>query len=376
MVRRKPAGQSKGRGKFRLLARILANSSEDYIVINKKLAVAALAAVASTIALMGGAQAQGRDQIRIVGSSTVFPFTSAVAETFGRGGKFKTPVVESTGTGGGIKQFCAGVGVGHPDLTNASRRIKKSKLEGCAANGVTAISELEVGFDGIVFANSKSTTHTDYTIKQLWQALAKQVVVNGQIVANPYKKWSDIDASLPNKEIEVLGPPPTSGTRDAFVELVMDAGCAQFPEVKSLPADQAKAVCNQIREDGAYVEAGENDNLIVQKLVANKDAYGIFGYSFLDQNLDKLQGAKINGVAPDLDSIASAKYPVARSLYVYVKNQHVDVIPGIKEFLAEYTSERAFGEDGYLEAKGLIPLPKEKREKVRTGILNLTPITM
>jgi phosphate transport system substrate-binding protein len=345
-------------------------------LINKKLAVAALAAVASTVALMGGAQAQGRDQIRIVGSSTVFPFTSAVSETFGRTGRFKTPVVESTGTGGGIKQFCGGVGVAHPDLTNASRRIKKSELEACAANGVTAVSELEIGFDGIVFASSKSAGHADYTIKQIWQALAKQVIVNGQVVPNPYKKWSDIDPSLPAKEIEVLGPPPTSGTRDAFVELVMDVGCAQFPEVKALSADQAKAVCSQIREDGAFVEAGENDNLIVQKLVANKDAYGVFGYSFLDQNLDKLQGAKINGVAPELDAIASAKYPVARSLYVYVKNQHVDVIPGIKEFLAEYTSERAFGEDGYLEGKGLIPLPKEKREKVRASTLNLTPVTM
>ncbi|WP_158047895.1 substrate-binding domain-containing protein [Skermanella pratensis] len=345
-------------------------------MINKKLAVAALAALASTVALTGGAQAQGRDQIRVVGSSTVFPFTSAVAETFGRTGKFKTPVVESTGTGGGIKQFCAGVGVQHPDLTNASRRIKKSELEGCAANGVTAVSELEVGFDGIVFSNSKAASNTDYTIKQIWLGLAKQVVVDGKVVPNPYKKWNEIDPSLPNKEIEVLGPPPTSGTRDAFVELVMDVGCAQFPEVKALPADQMKAVCNQVREDGAYVEAGENDNLIVQKLVANKDAYGIFGYSFLDQNMDKLQGARINGVAPELDNIADGKYPVARSMFVYVKTQHVDVIPGIREFLAEYTSEKAFGEDGYLEAKGLIPLPKDKREKVRTGILNLTPVTM
>ncbi|EWY37292.1 phosphate ABC transporter substrate-binding protein [Skermanella stibiiresistens SB22] len=345
-------------------------------MINKNLAVAALAALASTVALSGGAQAQGRDQIRVVGSSTVFPFTSAVAETFGRMGKFKTPVVESTGTGGGIKQFCAGVGVQHPDLTNASRRIKKSELEGCAANGVTTVSELEVGFDGIVIANSKSTAHADFTIKQIFQALAKQVVVNGQVVPNPHKTWKDIDPSLPAAEIEVLGPPPTSGTRDAFVELVMDVGCAQFPEIKALPADQQKAVCNQIREDGAFIEAGENDNLIVQKLVANKDAFGIFGYSFLDQNMDKLQGAKMNGVAPDLDTIASAKYPVARSMYVYVKNQHVDVIPGIREFLAEYTSEKAFGEEGYLEAKGLIPLPKDKREKVRTSILNLTPVTM
>jgi len=345
-------------------------------VITKKLAVAALAAMASAAAMSGTANAQGRDQIRIVGSSTVFPFSSAVAETFGRGGAFKTPVVESTGTGGGIKQFCAGVGVQHPDLTNASRRIKKSELDQCAANGVTQVSEVVIGFDGIVVANAKSAKHTDFTVKQIWQALAKQVPVNGKMVPNPYRKWSEIDPSLPNQEIEVLGPPPTSGTRDAFVELVMDVGCEQFAEVKALPADQKKAACQQVREDGAYVEAGENDNLIVQKLSANRDAFGVFGYSFLDQNSDKLQGAKIGGVDPTFENISSGQYPVARSLYVYVKNAHVGVIPGIREFLAEFTSERAFGEEGYLGDKGLIPLPKAEREKTRTNAVNLTPVTM
>jgi phosphate transport system substrate-binding protein len=345
--------------------------------MTKKLAVAALAGATAALAFSGAANAQARDQIRIVGSSTVFPFTSAVAETFGRGGKFKTPVVESTGTGGGIKLFCAGVGVQHPDVTGASRRIKKSELEDCAKNGVNAVTEVKVGFDGIVFANARQGAPTAYTIEQIWQGLAKNTVdKNGQIVPNPYKRWSEIDPSLPNKPIEVLGPPPTSGTRDAFVELVMDVGCEKFDAVKALKGEEKKRVCSQVREDGAYVEAGENDNLIVQKLQANADAYGVFGYSFLDQNKDKLQGSTINGQKPEYELISSGKYPVSRSLFVYVKNAHAGVIPGIREFLAEYTSERAMGEDGYLADKGLIALPKDEREKTRTNAVSLTPVTM
>lgn len=347
-------------------------------MITKKLALTAVAVVAVSAAFSGAANAQSRDQIRAVGSSTVFPFTTATAEAFGKTGQFKTPVVESTGTGGGFKLFCAGVGPAHPDLSNASRRIKKSEVEQCAANGVNEITELKIGFDGIVLASSKDAKHMDLTRAQIWKALAKEVPVNGKMVANPYKKWSDVDPSLPNKEIEVLGPPPTSGTRDAFNELAMEHGCSEVKEVAQIITDK-KALgqaCMAIREDGAYVEAGENDNLIVQKLVANPDAFGVFGYSFLDQNKDKLQAAQINGVAPTYEKISSGDYPVSRSLYVYIKNAHVGVIPGIREFVAEYTAERAMGEDGYLADKGLIALPKAERDAVRTSAVNLTPLKL
>jgi phosphate transport system substrate-binding protein len=329
---------------------------------------------ASVIALAGPAVA--RDQIRIVGSSTVYPFSTTVAEQFGTKYKFPTPVVESTGSGGGLKLFCAGVGEGHPDITNSSRRIKQSEVEACAANGVEQVTEVKIGYDGIVLANSKGSERMSITVPQLWQALAKEVPVDGAIKANPYRTWSEIDAALPDARIEVLGPPPTSGTRDAFVELVMDAGCAEFDAVAALDADRMKAVCATMREDGAFVEAGENDNLIVQKIEANPDAFGIFGFSFLDQNLDMLQGSVINGAEPTFENIADGAYPVSRSLYFYVKNAHVDVIPGIKEYVDEFTSEAAAGEFGYLADKGLIPLPEEDREAVREQALSFTPLTM
>jgi phosphate transport system substrate-binding protein len=331
----------------------------------------ALAALA-TLALAG--QAEARDQIRIVGSSTVFPFTSAVAEQFGKAGQFKTPVVESTGTGGGLKLFCAGVGVDHPDVTGASRKIKDSEIESCAKNGVKEVTEVKIGFDGIVVANSKAGPKMSVTEAQIWQALAKEVPQGGKLVPNPYKNWSEIDASLPNEKIEVLGPPPTSGTRDAFVELVLDKGCGEFAEVKALEGDAKKAACQSIREDGAFIEAGENDNLIVQKLEANPAAFGVFGYSFLDQNVDKLQGSAINGVEPTFETISSAEYPVSRSLYIYVKNAHVGVIPGIKEFVAEYMSDKASGEEGYLVDKGLIPLPEDEHKEVMATAIALKPM--
>jgi phosphate transport system substrate-binding protein len=317
-----------------------------------------LTASAAALALAASAgYAAARDQIQIVGSSTVFPFTTAVAEKLGQGGQFKTPVVESTGTGGGMKLFCAGVGENTADFTNASRAIKDSELETCKANGVTPV-EIKVGFDGIVLANSKAGGVVDVTKEQIFKALAKNVAVDGKVVPNPYVNWSDVDASLPATKIEVLGPPPTSGTRDAFVELVMDAACQE--EVK---AANEKA-CGEIREDGAYVEAGENDNLIVQKLEANPNAFGIFGFSFLDQNADKLQGSNVEGVEPTFENIASGDYGVSRSLFVYAKKEHVGVIPGMEEFIAEYTSEAAWGPEGYLADKGLIPLPDADRATV------------
>ena len=321
--------------------------------------------------------AVARDQIRIVGSSTVFPFTSAVSETFGRQGKFKTPVVESTGTGGGMRLFCNGVGVDHPDVTNASRRITKSEFETCAKNGVTNIIEVKIGFDGIVVADSVKSSAFDLSRRDIWLALAKQVPVDGKLVPHPYKTWNQVNPKLPARKIEVLGPPPTSGTRDSFVELVMDFGCRDFAEIKALPDARARSqACGAIREDGAFIEAGENDNLIVQKLATTPDAMGIFGFSFYDQNRDKVKAHTIEGVKDEIEEISSGRYPIARDMYFYVKGQHIGVIPGLKEFVAEYVSEKAFGKDGYLSDKGLIPLPDAERKKVRDAALAAAPLTM
>ncbi len=328
-------------------------------------------AAAVAVGVVGAAEA--RDQIRIVGSSTVFPFSTAVAEQFGKTSSFATPVVESTGSGGGMKLFCAGVGEDHPDMTNASRRMKKSEFETCTKNGID-ITEVKIGFDGIVIANSKAGPDMSLTLDQVFLALAKEVPMNGKLVANPYKMWSDIDASLPKTRIEVLGPPPTSGTRDAFVEIAMEGGCKKVAGAKELGL--AKKACHEIREDGAFIEAGENDNLIVQKLEANPDAFGIFGFSFLDQNSDKVKGAKVNGTSPEFEEIAAGNYPISRSLYFYVKQQHVGVIPGIKEFVAEFTSENAWGPDGYLVDKGLIPLPDDARSAMMKQAQGLSPLAM
>ncbi len=339
-------------------------------MMKKTLTLAALA----TLALTGAAQA--RDQIRIVGSSTVFPFASKVVEEFGKTTKFKTPVIESTGSGGGIKLFCAGVGVNTPDITNASRRIKASEVKKCATNGVGAITEVKIGFDGIVLANSKNAPVFKLTRKEIFLALAKKVPVNGKLVANPYTNWKQINAALPDTKIEVLGPPPTSGTRDAFVELVMREGAKEFPMIKALKKKPFRKVADAMREDGAFIEAGENDNLIVQKLEANPVAIGIFGFSFLDQNKDKLHGSLVEGKEPTFDNIAGGAYPVSRSLYFYVKNAHVGKIPGIKEYIREFTSEKAWGDTGYLVEKGLIPLPAKERRSAATTARALKQLSM
>jgi len=336
----------------------------EVLVIKKSILLAAVA----TVGFVGVAEA--RDQIRIVGSSTVYPFTTVVAETFGKKTGMPTPVVESTGSGGGFKLFCAGLGVEHPDFTNASRAIKASEIETCAKNGVTAITEMKVGYDGIVLANAKNAPAFALTKQQIFLALAKDVPVDGQWVPNPNKSWSDIDASLPDEAIEVMGPPPTSGTRDAFLELVMEPGCEEFAECKDLSKDEFKARAFTMREDGAFIEAGENDNLIVQKLEANPAALGIFGFSYLDQNQDKIQGAVVEGEAPTFENIASGAYPVSRPLFVYVKTAHMGVIPGMEEFLEEYTSEAAWGPEGYLADKGLIPMPDEERVQYREAATN------
>jgi len=330
-------------------------------------------------ATAGVAPAQTRDQIRIVGSSTVFPFSTAVAERFGKTSTFKTPVVESTGSGGGIKLFCQGVGLQTPDITNSSRRIKRSEVDLCERNGVADIVEVKVGFDGIVLASSKAGAPISLTKEQVFRALAKRVPIHGELVDNPYEKWTDIAPSLPDVKIEVLGPPPTSGTRDAFVELAMEGGAKQIPVLNALAksdGDAFKAIAHAIREDGAYIEAGENDNLIVQKLEANPHALGIFGFSFLDQNADKIQGNPIDGAEPTFENIASGDYGISRSLFFYVKRAHVGVVPGLEEFIVEFTSEGAAGEDGYLVDKGLIPLPTADRQAVRTQSRGLAKLAM
>lgn len=327
--------------------------------------------VTAAVSMAFLASAAERDTISIVGSSTVYPFATVVAENLGREGQFKTPKIESTGSGGGMKLFCAGAGIDTPDITNASRRMKVKEFKQCHENGVTDITEILIGFDGIAIANSKAAPQFELTRQQLFLALAKDVPAadgSEKLVPNPYKTWSDIDKSLPNTKIEVLGPPPTSGTRDAFVELVMHGGCKKYDWIKALKKSdkkQFKKICNTMREDGAFIEAGENDNLIVQKLEKNPAALGIFGYSFLEQNTDKVQGSKVDGLAPTFDSIATGEYKVSRPLYFYVKNTHRGKVPGINEYVELFTSEDAIGDDGFLLDKGLIPLSEEKREATR-----------
>ena len=323
-------------------------------------------ALLAVVTLLASTQSFARSTVEIVGSSTVYPFATVVAERVGKQANIKTPKIESTGTGGGFKLFCGGVGTQYADITNASRAIKDSEVAKCASNGVTDILEVNVGYDGIVLSNSKESDVLNVTRKQIFLALAKEVPgPDGALIENPYVYWSDIDSSLPNVKIEVLGPPPTSGTRDAFAELAMEGGCKKFPDIKAMKkVDKRayKAICHTVREDGAYVEAGENDNLIIQKLTRNPNAYGIFGFSFLDQNADVVQGSLIEGVEPTFENIADKSYSVSRPLFFYVKKAHVGVVPGIAEYVREFTSEKARGDDGYLLDKGLIPLSKDLRD--------------
>ncbi len=337
------------------------------------------AATVAFAASLASVPALARDQIRIVGSSTVYPFTTTVAEQFARAGGGRAPIVESTGTGGGLKLFCAGVGVDFPDAANASRRINKNEFADCQKNGVKEIVELKVGFDGLTIANSKKGPDLKLTKEQVFRALAKQVPdASGKLVANPNRNWSDIDPSLPNQKIEVLGPPPTSGTRDSFLELVMEPGAEKIAALADLKKSDRKAfdaAWKSLREDGAYIDAGENDNLIVQKLDANPAAVGIFGYSFLEENAARIKGAAIEGVVPDFDAIAAGKYSVARPLFVYFKKQHIGVVPGLDKFIAEYVSDKALGENGYLGPKGLVTLPAQELSKVRADVQSMKPMT-
>lgn len=354
----------------------------------KKLALA----IAAGLALSATA-AHARDNIEIVGSSTVYPFSTTVAEQFSKKTGNPAPKVESTGTGGGFKLFCSGAGIETPDVTNASRRMKKSEMEDCAKNGVDKVTEVQVGFDGIAIANAKSAADYDLSLKDVFMALSKQVPNDkGELVANPYKTWKEVNPTLPDAKIEVLGPPPTSGTRDAFSEMVMEGGCKGIEKLDALKDEakklkeagkeddakakekEHKAACTTMREDGVYIEAGENDNLIVQKLEANPNALGIFGFSFLEQNNDKVKGSKVGGVAPTFESISDGSYPVSRPLFMYVKNSHAEQVKGIKEFVKEFTSEDAWGTEGYLADKGLIPMPDELRKTVAAAATELKPV--
>ncbi len=336
----------------------------------KLLALAGVALVATTVSTA----AEARTQMRAVGSSTVYPFAKQVAERVARANpRLGSPIIESTGTGAGIKLFCAGVGERFPDVANASRRMKASEAKACGANGVTKITEIQVGIDGIALSTSKRTPLAGLTTRDVYLALAKTPFGK----PNRAKTWKDVNAKLPALPIRVYGPPPTSGTRDAFGELVMTAGCETNPgmaAVKKANETKYKAICTGMREDGAFIEAGENDNLIVQKLEANPGTVGVFGYSYLEENANLLKGIPINGVAPTYDSISSFKYPGARPLYVYIKNAHVGAIPSIKAFVAEFTKESAFGPRGYLRQAGLIAAPNAARARSQMAARSLAPL--
>ena len=324
-----------------------------------------------------------RDQIKIVGSSTVYPFSSSVAEELGKGGKFPTPVVESTGTGGGLKLFCSGFSIDTPDIANASRRIKDKELQMCQENGVMSVSEALIGFDGIAIAQDSKVTGFNVTKAQLALAVAEEVPsADGKsLIKNPYKKWSDIDASLPNREITVYGPPKSSGTRDSFEELVLQHVFEKMPVYTDLFKADEKTnkkykAYSVIRTDGVYVESGENDNLIVQKLTKNPAAIGIFGYSFLEENKDKVVGLSIDNIQPTPETISSSKYPVARSMYFYIKNAHIKEVPALKEYANLFMSEKMIGKDGILGELGLITLDDKTRDAARKKVMNSEKLTV
>ena len=319
--------------------------------------------------------AQARDTLSLAGSSTVLPFARIIAEQLGKNPNFKTPVVESGGSSVGKKGVCDGVGTKFIDIGNASSRMKTKELAYCEKNGVK-LTEIKVGYDGIVVANSKKGKVLNISKADLGKALTAKVAINGKMVDNPYKKWSEINPSLPNVEIRVYGPPTTSGTRASYAEMVNEKGyCKKDDEAKAaLKAAGMKAKkCRAMRTDGAFIEAGEQDNLIVQKLIEDNTAYGIFGFSYLDQNSDTLQGAVISKTAPTFENIASNNYSVSRALYYYVKHQHIGVVPGIKEYMAEWTKH--WGDEGALSDAGMIPMPKSERAKYKSAMTNLPVLT-
>ncbi|MDI1364760.1 MAG: substrate-binding domain-containing protein [bacterium] len=318
-----------------------------------------------------------RDYVWAAGSSTVFPFSTRTAENYAKKTGKKAPKVESLGTGGGFKLFCGGVGEGFPDIANASRPMKKSEFEACKAKGVKDIVELKIGFDGIVVAMDKSAPNYDFQLQQLYLGLAQNTVKNNTFQLNGYRTWNEVGANLPKTRILVYGPPPTSGTRDAWIELAMEGGAKTFPFVKSM-ADRDeqgfKGKVHPLRTDGAWVDAGENDNAIVGTIEKTPGALGVFGYSFLEENASRIKAASVNGVKPTPATIASGAYPVSRSLFIYVKKAHVGVIPGLKDFVSEFTSDAAAGRGGYLSQRGLIPLPPAQHAAVKAAAIKMTPM--
>lgn len=334
------------------------------------------ARIVLTLLMAQPLSAQARDEIRSVGSSTVFPFAAAAAEQFGHAGKFRTPIIESTGTGGGLKMFCEGMGDNFPDMANASRTIKPAELDACREHGVTSITELKLGYDGIVLANGANSKNFALSRKTLFLALAREIPKDGKLVANPYTRWNEIDPALPDVAIELYGRPPSSGTRDAFTDLVMVEGCKQIPAMHALVPDEdtLKKQCAAMREDGHYIEAGDDNNVIVQKLISNPDALGFFSYSYLDSNAALVKANAVDGVMPTYDSIVKGSYPVARGLYVYIKDAQADKVPGLREFTKELASDAASGNDGYLVMKGLLPLSAADHEAMKKVAAQLTPM--
>lgn len=328
----------------------------------------------TTACILAAPCAMADVQIRAVGSSTVYPFATVVAENVSRATGDKAAVVESTGTGGGFKLFCSGNGAETPDIANASRAITDSEKALCEHNKVGAITEIKIGYDGIVLANSTASQKFKLTKEELFSALARKVVKDGKLVDNPYKQWNEINQNFPATKIEVYGPPPTSGTRDAFVELVMEGVCKNKEEFKAAYKDEGerKKACQLLREDGAFIEAGENDNLIVQKLVNNHGALGIFGFSSLDANPGTIQGAEIDSVPPTFETILEGKYSISRPLFFYVKNAHLQTTKGLINYVKEFVSDKAIGQEGYLVTKGLIPLSepelKENQKRVEQAL--------
>jgi phosphate transport system substrate-binding protein len=338
-----------------------------------------LSCAAAAIALSGLAAAPAhaaRDFVWAAGSSTVFPFTTRVAENFAKKTGKKTPKVESLGTGGGFKLFCAGSGEGFPDVANASRPMKKSEFDACAAKGVKDIIEIKVGFDGIVIATDKQGDNYNFKLEHLYLGLSKQVLKGGQFVPNPYKTWDEIGAGLPGDRINVYGPPPTSGTRDSWIELAIEAGARKFPTADAIRSDNEKkfkSLVDPLRNDG-WTDAGENDNAIVGTLTKTPGSLGVFGYSFLEENMDKVKGASINGVQPTAQTISSGAYPLSRSLFIYVKKSNLGVTPGLKEFVQEYLSDAATGRGGYLQGRGLIVLPPAQHQAQKDKVAKGTPM--
>lgn len=320
------------------------------------------------------ANAQMRRNIRIVGSSTVYPFSKAVAEKFAAANRnVPAPVVESTGTGAGAKLFCAGVGAQHPDILDASRRLKLSEFKTCNANGVSQITEVQVGLDGLSLAQATGGQLRNLSVKDVYMAIAAQPFGK----PNKAKTWKDVNASLPAIPIRVYGPPTTSGTRSSIEDLLMNPVCDTNPAVAAMKkTNEARynKICKDIREDGAYINTGENDNLIVQKLSSDPVAVGFFGYSYLEENLNRLRGISLNGVAPSYQTISSFKYPGARALYIYIKNAHLQAIPGIRQYAAQYVRDTAFGPKGYLPPLGLVASPEAERVRAQRMATSMTPI--